>query len=66
MSQFNKIAKRELKDSMRNCEEVQVRLINYKKDGEKFLNVLTTIPIAWAEGGERRYVVGFLAEEILS
>ena len=41
-----------------------MRLVNYKKNGERFVNVLTTIPVAWEEGTERRYVVGLQTEEL--
>jgi PAS domain S-box-containing protein len=53
----NESARRELKDKLSRWEEARVQLINYTKDGRRFTNILTTIPIVW-EGG-RRYVVGF-------
>lgn len=43
----------------RDIQEVQVCLRNYKKGGQPFDNLLTIVPIAWEEGGELRYVVGF-------
>lgn len=48
-------------------EEVQQRLVNYRKNGERFENLLTLIPIAWDEEdaygghGKKRYSVGFQA-----
>jgi len=41
--------------------ECQVTLINYKKNGEPFLNLVTIIPITW-DTKEVRYHVGFQAD----
>jgi hypothetical protein len=48
-------------------EEARVQLVNYKKSGTKFVNLLTTIPITWDEGEPnagpgKRYIVGFQAD----
>jgi hypothetical protein len=58
----------ELREKIKKGEEAQVRLVNYTKDGGKFFNLLTTIPISWDEGDkelglEKRYIVGFQAQE---
>ena len=45
----NKIAKR---------EEVQLSLINYRKGGQPFMNLLTMIPVQW-DSEEFKYYVGF-------
>ena len=45
----NKIAKR---------EEIQLSLINYRKGGQPFMNLLTMIPVQW-DNNEYRYYVGF-------
>jgi hypothetical protein len=39
-------------------QEVQVSLINYRKGGQPFTNILTMIPIAW-DTAEIKYYVGF-------
>jgi PAS domain S-box-containing protein len=41
--------------------ETQTTILNYKKDGTPFTNLLTTIPIRW-DSEEVRFVVGFQAE----
>ena len=58
----------QLREKIARGEEAQVRLVNYTKGGEKFANLLTTIPITWDEGDKelglgRRYIVGFQARE---
>jgi len=50
----------ELKTRINKREEAQVTITNYKKGGESFENILTTIPIRWDSASEEvRYVVGF-------
>ena len=39
-------------------QETQISLINYRKGGQPFMNLLTMIPITW-ETDEVRYYVGF-------
>ncbi|ESZ96747.1 hypothetical protein SBOR_2891 [Sclerotinia borealis F-4128] len=43
--------------------EAQVTLVNYRKNGERFLNILTTVPVRWTakEGEVHNYIVGFQA-----
>ena len=48
----------ELKTKIKDKEETQTEILNYKKDGEPFTNVLTTIPITYGTGS-MRYMVGF-------
>jgi PAS domain-containing protein len=48
----------ELKTKINAKEEVQMEILNYKKDGEPFINVLTTVPITYGSGC-MRYMVGF-------
>jgi hypothetical protein len=43
-------------------QECQVELINYTKRGERFINVLTLIPIRYGPDG-REYIVGFQARK---
>jgi PAS domain-containing protein len=47
-----------LKTKIRRREEIQLSLINYRKGGQPFMNLLTMIPIPW-ESAEYRYYVGF-------
>jgi hypothetical protein len=50
----------ELKTRIDKREEAQMTITNYKKGGESFENILTTIPIRWDSASEEvRYVVGF-------
>lgn len=44
-----------------NHQECQVTLINYKKGGEPFLNLVTVVPITW-DSDKIRYHVGFQAD----
>lgn len=47
-----------LKNQINSREEAQLSLINYKKGGQPFMNLLTMIPITW-DSDEFRYFVGF-------
>lgn len=47
-----------LKNRINKRAEVQVSLINYRKGGQPFMNLLTMIPIKW-DTEEYRYYVGF-------
>jgi PAS domain S-box-containing protein len=47
-----------LKNRINKRTEVQVSLINYRKGGQPFMNLLTMIPIKW-DTEEYRYYVGF-------
>ncbi|KAI1340656.1 PAS domain-containing protein [Xylariaceae sp. FL0016] len=47
-----------LKRSVAEGTEVQQSLINYRKGGKPFLNLLTMIPIPW-DTPEIRYIIGF-------
>ncbi|KAI8953236.1 PAS domain-containing protein [Xylaria longipes] len=49
-----------LKVSIAENKEVQQSLINYRKGGKPFLNLLTMIPIPWeGDYAEIRYIIGF-------
>lgn len=48
-----------LKKKIHEGKEVQQSLINYRKGGKPFLNLLTMIPIPWDDPNEIRYIVGF-------
>ncbi|KAI0165053.1 hypothetical protein GGR52DRAFT_92656 [Hypoxylon sp. FL1284] len=47
-----------LKKKIAEGKEVQQSLINYRKGGKPFLNLLTMIPIPW-DTSEIRYIIGF-------
>lgn len=59
----NSKAKSTIRKALECNLEAQVTLINYRKNGERFLNVLTTVPVKWRtmEGEEKNYIVGFQA-----
>lgn len=59
----NAEARRELRERLKKGDEAQVLLINFTKSGERFENILTTVPIYWDEGGKggKMYIVGFQA-----
>jgi PAS domain S-box-containing protein len=50
-----------LKMNISRHQETQHSIINYRKDGTRFQNLVTMIPIAW-DGPELRYYVGFQAD----
>ncbi|KAB5566875.1 PAS domain-containing protein [Coniochaeta sp. 2T2.1] len=43
----DKAALKEIRHAVRNNLECQVQITNYRKDGSKFLNYLTIIPVQW-------------------
>ncbi|KAI2602699.1 hypothetical protein GGR54DRAFT_653703 [Hypoxylon sp. NC1633] len=47
-----------LKQKIAEGKEVQQSLINYRKGGKPFLNLLTMIPIPW-DTADIRYIIGF-------
>ena len=47
-----------LKNKIARREESQLSLINYRKGGQPFMNLLTMIPVPW-DTLEFRYYVGF-------
>jgi PAS domain S-box-containing protein len=63
---INDLVKAELREKIADGQEARATLVNYRKDGTEFVNVLTTIPIWWedenAPGTGRRYIVGFQAD----
>jgi hypothetical protein len=50
-----------LKSGIKARSEAQVNLINYRKGGQPFMNLLTVIPIRW-DSDEYRFCVGFLMD----
>jgi PAS domain S-box-containing protein len=47
-----------LKEKIQSRTEVQVSMINYRKGGQSFVNLLTMIPIQWGTS-EYKFYVGF-------
>ena len=47
-----------IKNMITQRQETQVSLINYRKGGQPFMNLLTMIPITW-DSDEIKYYVGF-------
>jgi PAS domain S-box-containing protein len=47
-----------LKNKVEAYQEAQASLINYRKGGQPFMNLLTVIPITW-NTNEIKFVVGF-------
>lgn len=47
-----------MRNQISQKKEAQASLINYRKGGQPFMNLLTTIPITW-ESEECAYFVGF-------
>jgi len=62
---INMAARQELRGKLASNEEARVRLLNFRKDGSIFANLLTTIPIVWngEDGSKKNYIVGFQADE---
>ncbi|KAF1956547.1 white collar-1 transcript variant 4 [Byssothecium circinans] len=48
-----------LKTAIEQRQEAQVSLINYRRGGQPFMNLLTMIPIPWEPGGPIKFIVGF-------
>ncbi|KAF2500535.1 blue light regulator 1 [Lophium mytilinum] len=48
-----------LKNMINMRKEAQISLINYRRGGQPFMNLLTMIPITMAESDEIKYYVGF-------
>jgi PAS domain-containing protein len=48
-----------LKNTISTRTEAQISLINYRRGGQPFMNLLTMIPIAWEPGGPTKFFIGF-------
>lgn len=48
-----------LKNTISATTEAQISLINYRRGGQPFMNLLTMIPISWEPGGKVKFFVGF-------
>lgn len=47
-----------LREKIAAKEDVQVSLVNYRKDGQSFINLLTVVPITMEDGGPVMYFFG--------
>ncbi|EGR45219.1 glycoside hydrolase family 15, cellulose signaling associated protein envoy [Trichoderma reesei QM6a] len=54
-------AVQEMRRAIRAHQEVQVRIVNYKKNGTPFTNVVTILPL-WADPSGHHFAVGLQAE----
>ncbi|KAK7413879.1 hypothetical protein QQX98_007220 [Neonectria punicea] len=52
---------RHMRHAIRDNEEIQLQVTNYRKNGERFTNLVTIIPVPWTPN-EPRYSVGFQSE----
>lgn len=52
---------RKMRHAVRDNEEVQMEVANFRKDGSSFTNLLTMIPVQW-DSQDYRYSVGFQVE----
>lgn len=50
-----------MRQAVASCDEIQLEVTNYKKNGQRFKNVLSIIPVQW-DSADFRYAVGFLCE----
>jgi hypothetical protein len=51
-----------MRQAITSKSELEVEVTNYKKNGQRFTNFLTLIPICW-DRSTPRYYFGFLAEK---
>jgi len=61
MTAVDKMAIHRMRQAVQTGNEIQVQVTNYKKNGTRFLNGLSIIPIS-REGNGYRYAVGFQCE----
>lgn len=48
-----------LKRHLVESSECQASLINYRKDGTPFINLVTVVPVSWSDPGQVDFLVGF-------
>jgi PAS domain-containing protein len=48
-----------LKQMTISMQEAQISLINYRRGGQPFMNLLTMIPISWDNSSKIKFIVGF-------
>lgn len=52
-------AVRHIKKHVTRMQECQTSLINYRRDGSPFINLVTIVPITWGDSQEPVFLVGF-------
>lgn len=52
-------AVRHIKKHLTRLQECQTSLINYRRDGSPFINLVTIVPITWGDSLEPVFLVGF-------
>jgi len=57
----NDRARSEIKQALSSGTECQTTLVNYRKNGEMFLNFVTIVPITW-DSSEIKFFVSFQVE----
>ncbi|KAI0407161.1 vivid PAS protein VVD [Xylaria palmicola] len=55
---------KQMRSTIESYGELAVEVTNFKKNGQKFTNLLTMIPVCW-DTPTPRYYIGFLAEKII-
>jgi PAS domain S-box-containing protein len=58
----DKAVVKQMRHALERNEEVALEVTNFKKNGEKFVNLLAMIPVFW-DSATPRYCVGFQAEK---
>lgn len=52
-------AVRHVKKHVMRMQECQTSLINYRRDGSPFINLITIVPITWGDSTDAVFLVGF-------
>ncbi|KAI0204560.1 vivid PAS protein VVD [Astrocystis sublimbata] len=58
---IDKSVMKKMRKAVESNSEIAVEVINFKKNGDKFTNLLTMIPVCW-DTSTPKYFVGFMAE----
>ncbi|KAI0477684.1 putative vivid protein [Xylariaceae sp. FL0804] len=53
---------KEMHSAVQSNSEVALEVVNFKKNGKRFINILAIIPVYW-DSSTPRYSVGFMAEK---
>ncbi|RYC62328.1 hypothetical protein CHU98_g3882 [Xylaria longipes] len=62
-SHVEKSTVKKMRSAVHSNSELSVEVTNFKKNGQKFTNILTMIPICW-NTPTPKYFIGFLAEKM--
>ncbi|KAI1424048.1 vivid PAS protein VVD [Xylaria sp. FL1777] len=61
-SHVEKSVLKKMRRAIESNSELAIEVTNFKKNGQKFTNLLTIIPVCW-DTSSPRYYVGFIAEK---